>query len=72
MSSLPLDTIICGDCEAVMSTWPADSVHCIVTSPPYWGLRDYGVDAAHMRETACAAYGYADAMVAEKRARETG
>ena len=20
------------------------SVHCIVTSPPYWGLRDYGVD----------------------------
>ncbi|WP_146009912.1 DNA-methyltransferase [Janthinobacterium sp. ROICE36] len=22
----------------------ADSVHCCVTSPPYWGLRDYGVD----------------------------
>jgi DNA modification methylase len=21
---------------------PADSVHCCVTSPPYWGLRDYG------------------------------
>jgi DNA modification methylase len=21
---------------------PADSVHCYVTSPPYWGLRDYG------------------------------
>jgi DNA modification methylase len=21
---------------------PADSVHCVVTSPPYWGLRDYG------------------------------
>jgi len=23
---------------------PDDSVHCVVTSPPYWGLRDYGVD----------------------------
>lgn len=22
----------------------ADSVHCVVTSPPYWGLRDYGVE----------------------------
>ncbi len=21
-----------------------ESVHCVVTSPPYWGLRDYGVD----------------------------
>ena len=21
------------------------SVHCVVTSPPYWGLRDYGLDA---------------------------
>jgi DNA modification methylase len=23
---------------------PDESVHCVVTSPPYWGLRDYGVD----------------------------
>jgi len=23
---------------------PEKSVHCVVTSPPYWGLRDYGVD----------------------------
>ena len=23
---------------------PDDSVHCVVASPPYWGLRDYGVD----------------------------
>ncbi len=21
-----------------------ESIHCVVTSPPYWGLRDYGVD----------------------------
>ena len=27
-----------------LPTLPAGSVHCCVTSPPYWGLRDYGVD----------------------------
>jgi DNA modification methylase len=32
-----------GDCRAVLATLPAASVHCVVTSPPYWGLRDYGV-----------------------------
>jgi DNA modification methylase len=34
---------IIGDCRQVLPTLPADSVHCCVTSPPYWGLRDYGV-----------------------------
>lgn len=27
-----------------MRTLPSDSVDCVVTSPPYWGLRDYGVE----------------------------
>jgi DNA modification methylase len=35
--------IMVGDCRKVLRTLPDDSVHCIVTSPPYWGLRDYGV-----------------------------
>lgn len=26
-----------------LSKLPDESVHCVVTSPPYWGLRDYGV-----------------------------
>lgn len=26
----------------VLKRLPAQSVHCVVTSPPYWGLRDYG------------------------------
>jgi site-specific DNA-methyltransferase (adenine-specific) len=34
--------IINGDCRDVLATLPPDSVHCCVTSPPYWGLRDYG------------------------------
>ena len=35
-------TVFCGDARAVMAEMPAESVHCVVTSPPYWGLRDYG------------------------------
>jgi DNA modification methylase len=33
-----------GDNRQVLKTLPDQSVHCIVTSPPYFGLRDYGVD----------------------------
>lgn len=33
-----------GDAGAVLRNFPDESVHCIVTSPPYWMLRDYGVD----------------------------
>jgi len=33
-----------GDCVAVMSGMPKESVHTCITSPPYFGLRDYGVD----------------------------
>ena len=36
--------IIVGDCIAGLRTLPDASVHCCVTSPPYWGLRDYGHD----------------------------
>ncbi len=31
-----------GDCIDVLRSMPEASVHCCVTSPPYWGLRDYG------------------------------
>lgn len=33
-----------GDCIDVMRKMPANSVDCVVTSPPYWGLRDYDVE----------------------------
>ena len=35
-------TIRHGDCREVLLTLPEKSVHCCVTSPPYFGLRDYG------------------------------
>lgn len=31
-----------GDCREVLKSLPDESVHCCVTSPPYWGLRNYG------------------------------
>lgn len=36
--------IHCGDCLTVLRTLADQSAHCCVTSPPYFGLRDYGVD----------------------------
>lgn len=38
------DTILHGDALTTLRTLPSESVHCIVTSPPYFGLRDYGAD----------------------------
>ena len=36
--------ILNGDCIEMMRTLPDQSVNCCVTSPPYYGLRDYGHD----------------------------
>ncbi len=36
------NTIIQGDCLEVLRTLPSDLVQCVISSPPYWGLRDYG------------------------------
>jgi DNA modification methylase len=33
----------CGDALTTLRLLPADHFDCVVTSPPYWGLRDYGV-----------------------------
>jgi DNA modification methylase len=35
-------TILAGDCRETLRTLPERSVHCVVTSPPYDGLRTYG------------------------------
>jgi DNA modification methylase len=36
--------LLVGDCRQKLAELADESVHCIVTSPPYYGLRDYGVD----------------------------
>lgn len=38
--------ILKGDCRDVLRTLPDESVHCVVTSPPYWRQRDYGGEPA--------------------------
>jgi site-specific DNA-methyltransferase (cytosine-N4-specific) len=45
-AKLPLSesTIFEGDSFSVLERLPDKSVQCIVTSPPYWGLRDYDID----------------------------
>ncbi len=39
-----MNTLYCGDALSILKTLPSQSVQCCVTSPPYFGLRDYGVD----------------------------
>ena len=34
--------IVIGDVRDKLSSLPDETVHCCVTSPPYWGMRDYG------------------------------
>jgi len=36
--------IIHGDALMVLRGMESESVNCVITSPPYWGLRDYGVE----------------------------
>ena len=42
--------ILIGDVFDRLAQLPDESVHCVVTSPPYWGLRDYDVPGQIGRE----------------------
>lgn len=53
MIELPINTIpviIIGDVMEVLKKIPSESISCIVTSPPYWNLRDYYVNGQIGRE----------------------
>ena len=39
-----------GDSLTVLKTLPAESVNCVVTSPPYWALRSYLPDKVKIKE----------------------
>ena len=47
-----LGKVYLGDCLEVMRTFPDKSVHCGVTSPPYWGLRSYLPDRVVLKKNA--------------------
>ena len=49
-------TMYAGDARSVLASMPAGSADCVVTSPPYWGKRDYGVAGQYGHEDSPAAY----------------
>lgn len=51
-------TIYNGDAVEVLKTLPDESYNCVITSPPYFWLRDYGVDGQIGLEETVAEYVY--------------
>ena len=45
--------IYCGDVEEVLHELSAESVDCVVTSPPFWNLRDYGTAKWESGDSQC-------------------
>lgn len=45
-----LDTIFTGDSLVVLKDFPESSIHCCITSPPYYALRDYETEGQIGRE----------------------
>lgn len=41
---IPVNSIICGAMPEATKVFPDGSFNCCISSPPYWALRDYGVD----------------------------
>jgi hypothetical protein len=46
-------TLLCGDVRTVLASLPDGSVQTCVTSPPYFGLRDYGTASWEGGDAAC-------------------
>jgi len=42
--------VICGNALDVLRGFPDNSISCVVTSPPYWGLRCYLPDKVQLRK----------------------
>ncbi|MGX1434156.1 DNA modification methylase [Cytobacillus horneckiae] len=53
---MELNKIYQGHCLDVLKTFPNQSINTVVTSPPYWGLRDYGVNGQIGLETSVQEY----------------
>lgn len=49
-TTLPLDTVLLGDSLTVLRGLLENSIHCCVTSPPYYALRDYEAEGQIGRE----------------------
>lgn len=47
---MEINKIYCGDCIEVLKTFEDGSIDCCITSPPYFGLRDYGIEGQYGNE----------------------
>jgi DNA modification methylase len=56
MKILPRNTVLLGDAAAILSDLLPESVDCVVTSPPYFRLRDYGAPGQLGREATVEEY----------------
>lgn len=65
---LPRNRVLVGDAAGQLARLPAGSVDCVVTSPPYFALRNYGVE--HQLGLETSVYEWVDGLV--KVAEEVG
>ncbi len=56
IAGLKESTILLGDAQLLLKSFPANFFRCCVTSPPYWGLRDYGAEGQIGAEEEPASY----------------
>lgn len=54
--------LVCGDARRALTLLPSGAVQTVLTSPPYWSLRDYGVDEQIGRDESLSSY--VDSIVA--------
>src|SRR4051794_18210134 len=51
VSRPPVNIVLVGDALEQLRTLPSDSVDCVITSPPYFRLRNYGAEGQYGHET---------------------
>lgn len=56
VSAIDQSLLICGDAESALDLLPDEVVQTVVTSPPYWSLRDYGAAGQIGRDDGLAEY----------------
>lgn len=65
-------TLYRGDNRLILPMLPAKSVHSVITSPPYWGLRDYGIAASVWGGEAGCRHEWGDTIIVQTSAAATG
>ncbi|HEV8283811.1 MAG TPA: DNA methyltransferase [Chitinophagaceae bacterium] len=51
-----IDSVVCGDALEIVKKFPDESIDCVITSPPYWQMRNYGWKGQWGLETTYQAY----------------